>query len=223
MKCIVIGLGTFGISLSQGLTAMGFEVLGVDSDINKINAYKDTIKNTICLDMSNEQAAKTLPLRDTDIAFVAIGKDIGVSLLATAILKENKVKRIVARAISDLHRTILQAMGITEIINPQEEYAQYLATKIQLATSIYTYLVTDNFLINEMYLPEPFVGRQLGDIKLEKDFSLKLIAIKRKLTNNGKPTGKIELIDKPTDDLTVQTDDIFILAGKQNHFEALIK
>ena len=48
MKCIIIGLGNFGMALAQRLTAMGYEVIGVDKDIDKVNAYKDSIKNTIC-------------------------------------------------------------------------------------------------------------------------------------------------------------------------------
>lgn len=223
MKTIVIGLGNFGVALAQQLTTMGIEVLGVDSDINKINAYKDTVKNTICLDMSNEQAAKTLPLKDTDIVFVALGKDVGASILSVAVLKENNVKRIVARSISELHRTILKAMGVTEIISPQKEYAEFFAIKIKLTSSIYSYLITDNYLVNEMQLPEAFIGRRLGDVKLEKDFSLKLIAIKRELTANGKFISKTELIDQPDDDFIIQANDIFILAGKQNSFIKLLQ
>ena len=51
MKCIIIGLGNFGMALAQRLTAMGYEVIGVDKDIDKVNAYKDSIKNTICLNL----------------------------------------------------------------------------------------------------------------------------------------------------------------------------
>lgn len=222
MKTIVIGLGNFGVALSQRLTSMGYEVLGVDSDINKVNAYKDSIKNIICLDMSDEQAANTLPLKDTDIAFVALGKDIEPSILAIAILKQNKVKRIVARAISPLHKTILEAMGVTEIISPEKEYADFFAMKIEISSSIYSYLITDDYIINEMKLSESFIGRQLKDVRFEKDFALKLIAIKHSLTNKGKPTGKIELVDRPADDFIIGENDIFILSGKQNDFKKLL-
>ncbi len=51
MKCIIIGLGNFGIALAQRLTAMGYEVIGVDKDMDKVNGYKNSIKNTICLDL----------------------------------------------------------------------------------------------------------------------------------------------------------------------------
>ena len=79
MKCIVFGLGNFGLALSQRLTKRGNEVLGVDSDISKINLYKDSITNTVALDVKNEQALQTLPLTEVDVVFVVFGKDFGLS------------------------------------------------------------------------------------------------------------------------------------------------
>ena len=108
MKCIVFGLGNFGLALSQRLTKRGNEVLGVDSDISKINLYKDSITNTVALDVKNEQALQTLPLTEVDVVFVVFGKDFGTSLFVIALLKQFGVKRIVARAISPVHKVILK-------------------------------------------------------------------------------------------------------------------
>ena len=118
MNCIIMGLSHFGVALAQRLTAMGHEVLGIDMDLHKINEYKDSIKNTICLNINNQQAIQTLPLKDADIIFVTIRKDIGASIQAVALLKQYKARRIIACSISDIHTTILKAMGITEIIRP---------------------------------------------------------------------------------------------------------
>ena len=136
MKCIIIGLGNFGMALAQRLTAMGYEVIGVDKNMDKVNAYKDSIKNTICLDLNNEQAVRNLPLKEADLNIVTLGKDAGASILTIAILKQNGAKRIIARAISALHKTVLEAMGITEIIQLEKEYADYFATKTDITTLI---------------------------------------------------------------------------------------
>ena len=186
MKCIIIGLGNFGMALAQRLTAMGYEVIGVDKDIDKVNAYKDSIKNTICLNLNNEQAARNLPLKDADLNIVSLGKDAGASILTVAILKQNGAKRIIVRAISTLHKTVLEAMGITEIM-----------------------------------LPPAFVGRRLGDIKLEKDFSLKLIAIKHYDRDEEKGYLRMELLEEVSDDFVVNANDVFILFGKRNRFRVL--
>ena len=221
MKCIIIGLGNFGMALAQRLTALGYEVIGVDKDIDRVNQYKDSIKNTICLDISNEQAAKTLPLKDADLCIVTLGKDAGASILAVAILKQNQARRIVARAVSELHKTILQAMGITEIIQLEKEYADFFANKTELNTSIYSYRITPDYYIYETRLPAPFIGQKLGDIQLEKEFSLKLVAIKHYPQEEGRLHPSMEIIENPSDDFTVNPHDVFILFGKRNRFRTL--
>ena len=196
MKCIIIGLGNFGMALAQRLTAMGYEVIGVDKDIEKVNLYKDSIKNTICLDINNEQAAKNLPLKDADLCIVTLGKDAGASI---------------------------QAMGITEIIQLEKEYADFFANKTELVTSIYSYRVTPDYYIYEMKLPTPFVGQKLSDIQLEKDFSLKLIAIKHYPQEEGRLQPSMELIENPPEDFIVSPNDIFVLFGKQSRFRTLVR
>lgn len=218
MKCIIIGLGNFGMALAQRLTAMGYEVIGVDKDPDKINAYKDSIKNTICLNLNNEQAARTLPLRDADLNIVTLGKDVGASILAVAILKQSGAPRIVVRAISNLHKTVLEAMGITEIVQPEKEYAEYFATKTDLHSLLRSYRVSQEYYIYEMKLPEPFIGRRLGDIQFEKDFSLRLLAVKHPSHDEEKGYLRLEFIDTPSDDYTVAPNDIFVLFGKQSRF-----
>lgn len=221
MKCIIIGLGNFGIALAQRLTAMGYEVIGVDKDIDKVNAYKDSIKNTICLNLNNEQAVRSLPLRDSDLNIVTLGKDAGASILTVAILKQNGAKRIIVRAISDLHKTVLEAMGISEIIQLEKEYAEFFATKTELTMLIYSYQVSPEYFIYEMKLPAAFIGRKLKDIELEKDFSLKLIAIKHYIHDEEKGYLRMELLESPPPDFTVSNSDVFIIFGKRNRFRAL--
>lgn len=221
MKCIIIGLGNFGMALAQRLTAMGYEVIGVDKNIDKVNAYKDSIKNTINLDLNNEQAARNLPLKEADLNIVTLGKDAGASILTIAILKQNGAKRIIARAISALHKTVLEAMGITEIIQLEKEYADFFATKTDITTLIHSYEVTPDYFIYEMKLPASFAGRKLTDIQLEKNFSLKLIAVKHYIHNADKGYLQMELLETPPDDFIVQPNDIFILFGKRSRFRLL--
>lgn len=211
------------MALAQRLTAMGYEVIGVDKNIEKVNEYKDSIKNTICLNLNNTQAARNLPLKDADLNIVTLGKDAGDSILTVAILKQNGAKRIIVRATSSLHKTVLEAMGITEIIQLEEEYADFFATKTELTTLIYSYQVAPDYFIYEIKLPTPFTGRKLGDIKLEKDFGLKLIAIKHYAMDEEKGFLRMELIDTPSDDFTVNSNDVFVLFGKRNRFRTLVR
>lgn len=223
MKSIIIGLGNFGMALAQRLTNLGYEVIGVDKNIDKINNYKDSIKNTICLDINNEQAVRTLPLKDADMSIVTLGKDAGASILTVAILKQHGAKRIIVRAISELHKTVLEAMGITEIIQLEKEYADFFATKTELPTSIYSYKIFTNYHIYEIKLPAAFKGLRIGDIKLAEDFSIKLIAVKHYPDTGTPDRTKMEFIENPGEDFVIGSNDIFILAGRLNRLQALVE
>lgn len=209
------------MALAQRLTAMGYEVIGVDKDIDKVNANKDSIKNTICLNINNEQAARNLPLKDADLNIVTLGKDAGASILTVAILKQNAAKRIIVRAISELHKTVLEAMGISEIIQLEKEYADFFATKTELSTLIYSYQVSPDYFIYEMKLPTPFIGRRLKDIQLERDFSLRIIAIKHYTHDEEKGYLRMELLETAPDDFVVNVSDVFVLFGRRNRFRNL--
>lgn len=41
MKYIIVGLGNFGASLAQKLTAQGNEVIGIDTSMTKVDMYKE--------------------------------------------------------------------------------------------------------------------------------------------------------------------------------------
>jgi trk system potassium uptake protein TrkA len=46
MKYIIIGLGNFGASLAEKLTAQGNEVFAVDTSKTKVDAFKEKITYT---------------------------------------------------------------------------------------------------------------------------------------------------------------------------------
>src|SRR5690606_15016867 len=132
MKYIIIGLGNFDSSLAQKLTRLGHEVIGVDNKLSKVEGLKEKITHTICLDATDEQAVGHLPLKECDVVMVCIGEDEGANILATALMKQSKVKRLISRAVSPLHETILEAMQVDEIVHPEEETAERWAKKLNM-------------------------------------------------------------------------------------------
>jgi len=119
MKFIVFGLGNFGRALAVRLTELGHEVVGVDNDMQKVNKLKEKITHTVCMDCTDRDAVSTLPLKDAHAVVVAIGEDEASSLLTTALLKQLNIRRIIERVVSDLQKTVLQAMEIDDYILPR--------------------------------------------------------------------------------------------------------
>ena len=92
MKYIIVGLGNFGSSLAEKLTALGNEVIGIDTRMSKVDAFKERITHTICMDSTDEFTVTGLPLKDTDVVVVAIGEDEGANLMTTALFQKSSGK-----------------------------------------------------------------------------------------------------------------------------------
>lgn len=130
MKYLVIGMGNFGKTLAEELTDKGNDVIGVDSDENRIEGLKNRIDMAYILDATEVSALKALPLDDIDCTVVAIGQSMDASLRTVAALKELGVKNIYARAIDQTHRSILAAMSLKLILMPECYAARQLAESL---------------------------------------------------------------------------------------------
>lgn len=159
MKYIVVGLGNFGASLAEKLTAQGNEVIGIDTRMAKVDLYKERISHTICMDATDEFTVSGLPLKDTDVIVVAIGEDQGANVMATALFKNFQVKRLISRAINPLHEKVLHAIGVDEIVHPEEETAERWAKKLCLNNVIDSFELSDQYSIIEANVPKEYIGK----------------------------------------------------------------
>lgn len=172
MKYIVLGLGHFGRSLGTHLTELGHEVIGADRNIQIVEQLKDKITHTVCLDTTDKEAVKSLPLKDCDAVIVAIGEDEGASLLTTALVKQLGVKRIIGRVVSDLQKTVMEAMQIDEYIMPEEEAAERLALRLDNIDIIDSFKVSDKYSIVEIKVPVRYIGMTLREADLTKKYKV---------------------------------------------------
>jgi trk system potassium uptake protein TrkA len=178
MKYIVIGLGLFGSKCASILTTMGNEVMGIDYKEEILEEYKESFTSIIKMDTTNINAVKTLPLNDVDAVIVAIGEDVGASILTLSILKNLHVKRIIGRAINPVHHNILTQIGIEEVVLPLEDSASQLASLLQLKGALGLNMINNDHAIAEVRIPDHFVGHLPETIDLEERFKIKVIAIK---------------------------------------------
>ncbi|HMN88934.1 MAG TPA: TrkA family potassium uptake protein [Saprospiraceae bacterium] len=185
MKVIVFGLGNFGKALAIQMSEMGHEVIGVDKSIAKAEMLKDQLSHTICFDSTNPAAIQQLPIRDTDLAIVAIGEDEGASILTTAVLKTSGFKRIISRALSPTHESVLEAMGIDEIAHPEQDSAERLAKKLNLKIAIESFEIDRNYSIVEIKTPLEFVNRSILEVDPRRNHNINIVTILRKMSRKN--------------------------------------
>ena len=172
MKFIVLGLGNFGFALASRLTEMGHEVIGVDNRMARVEQLKEVITHTVCLNSTDKDAVSSLPLRDADAVIVAIGEDEAASLLTTALLKQFPIKRIIGRVVSDLQKTVLEAMKIDEYILPEEESADRLAMRLDTVGVIDSFKISEKYSIVEALVPKKFIGITLEEADFNNRFKV---------------------------------------------------
>ena len=179
MKVVVIGLGNFGMSLAIHLSNTGNEVIAADHDLEKIELIKNKVAHAVAIDATNENAYNALPLNNADIAIIAIGQRNGAGIMSTAIVKKLTKAKIISRSASDLEDTILEAMGVDQIIHPEQEYAERFTKKINLKGSIDNFEIDDEYLVSEVEIVSELVGKSIQESNFRKNFNLNIITIVR--------------------------------------------
>jgi len=172
MKYIVVGLGVFGSSIAQKLAEMGNEVIGVDLSMSKVEGIKDKITHAISLDATDIEAVKNLPLDDTDVVIIGIGQDKAANIMASALMKQMHVKRLISRAVDPLQRTVLETMGIEEIIHPERETADRWAQKLNLKGVVDSFELDSKFSIVEATIPEEYHEKTIKELNINEKFDI---------------------------------------------------
>jgi len=226
MNYIIIGLGHFGSALAIKLTSMGNEVIGIDKDKRKIDQVKDKITHCIVMDSTDINAINTLPLETTNVVVVSIGEDFGASLMTMALLKQINVKRLICRAISPLHKGIIEAMGIGEVIMPEQESAEHLASVLELKNVLNTFDLSDGYGIIELVVPHNLEGRTIEEIDFRGNFKLNIVTIKKKQTKRNLIGVNKEIyvtsgVVIPT--TVLEKDDIVLLFGASTDLRNFLK
>ena len=83
----VLGLGRFGASVARSLVQHGVEVMGVDSDPEKVADIAPDITHAVQADVMDVDALDSLGLRNFDGVILSI-KDVEISCLTTMTLKD---------------------------------------------------------------------------------------------------------------------------------------
>jgi trk system potassium uptake protein TrkA len=226
MKYIIVGLGNFGASLSQKLTAQGNEVIGIDTRMEKVDLYKEKISHTIRMDATDEFTVSGLPLEDTDIVIVAIGEDQGANIMTTALFKNMQVKRLISRAINPLHEKVLEAIGVDEIVHPEEETAERWAKKLCLNNVVDSFELSDDFSIIEANVPKEYIGKTIREVGFRRLFNLLVLTIMKKSEVKsllGKIRTELDIKGIATPDQQLEETDILVLYGSNKDLQDFLK
>jgi len=210
----VLGVGRFGYSLARTLFEMGYEVMALDMDENRIQAISPYVTHAVQGDATSEAVLRDLGVRDFEIAVVAAGSTIETSVLSTILLKKLGVPYVIARAVTDLHGEILQKIGADQVVFPQRDMGRRVAHGVTLIDVVDYMSVTKRYGVSKI-LSLPFlVGKDLAELGFGKHGEWKAAVL---LIQRGK-----DIIISPHENEVITAKDVLIVAGNDSDLEDLL-
>jgi trk system potassium uptake protein TrkA len=225
MKFIIVGLGNFGGYLATRLTDLGHEVIGVDSREEKVDLVKDSITHVIRMDATDAQAIRLLPYQDADVILITIGEDFGASIMVTALFKQLQVRRLISRSINKVHETVLHAIGVDEIIHPEEDSAERMAKRLQMRGVLDSLDVSDEYKIIEVQTPELFVGKTIAEAKLRQEYQLNILSIIKMVERPnifGVKAKSRKVFGVVTPETRIEEGDLLLLFGHMRDLQKIL-
>ncbi|EIT86480.1 TrkA-N domain-containing protein [Fictibacillus macauensis ZFHKF-1] len=207
----VIGLGRFGSHLARALYDEGNEVIGIDLNEEKVEAYQDSLSQAFIADSTEEASMKSLGLRNFDVVIVAIGDDMESSILTVVLLKELEVPYVVAKALSKRHGLVLTKVGADQVVFPERDMGLRLAKRLMHPNIIEHLKLSDDYSVEEIKIPSSLVGTSIQQLNIRKRYRINVIAIRHK-------TDKMSISPHPTDVLT--EGDLLVVIGTNDDLKS---
>lgn len=157
---------------------------------------------------------KNLVKDDFETTFVCIGSNIQASILVTMILKDLGVKNIICKATNHVQGKVLERVGASQVIYPEESMGEKIALASIRPTVIEHFRFSQEYSIFEIKVPSNYVGKSLKDLDLRTKYGANIMAIRYE--NN-------EMNVTPSADYILQKEDLLIILAKTNVIDELIK
>jgi trk system potassium uptake protein TrkA len=199
----VIGLGRFGTSLALELMRDDTEVLGVDSDPERVDSVAGRVTHAVVADSTNAEALRQLSVQDSDRVVVGIGTNIEASILTVSILDEMGIPLIWAKAVSNAHARILRQVGAHHVVRPEHDMGLRVAHLVR-GRMLDFIEFDDDYAMVKTLAPKLVLNKTLRESAVRHLYDVTVVAIKRH--GSG--------FEYATEETVVTEGDTLIVAGK---------
>ncbi len=194
MKSILlIGVGRFGRHIGMELTKLGYQVMAVDTNEERINDVLPFVTNAQIGDSTNADFLRSLGIGNFDVCYVTISGNFQNSLETTSLLKELGAKYVVSRAERDVQAKFLLRNGADNVVYLEKQMAKWAAIRYT-ADHIYDYIeIDDRHAIFEVQVPDAWVGKTIGELDIRRKYGINILVIKSAGESNVEVTPDIKL------------------------------
>ncbi len=195
---VVVGLGRFGMSVARSLSENGYNVLAIDKQAERVQDIADTVTHAVEADATDEEALRTLGVRNFDVAVISIGDNIHANILSTLILKEMGVPYVIVKAKDTLHGKVLKKVGADRVVYPERDMGVRIAHNL-ISSNVLDYIeFAPDYSIVEIIATSNMIGKSLSELELRSQFGVNVMAIKRGQHINVTPGANDKVLEGDT-------------------------
>lgn len=214
-RIVVIGLGNFGSAVAEALARKNHDVIAVDQHQEAVDRIAHRVARAVVADGTEAATLAEVGADRADVGVISTGDDITASVLAVLALQDLKVPEIYVKVISTLHGRAVEKLGITDTVFPERDSGNRLAERLG-STAVLNYIpLSPGFSLQEMAVPDPWVGRTLREIDPRRSYGLSVVALHDMLLD--------EVTGVPDPDVPLKESDTLFVAGTVQSLESLAR
>ena len=143
---------------------------------------------------------------DFNTAFVSVGDNFQASILITLHLKELGVKNIICKAVNHTQGKVLEKIGATQVVFPEESMGEKIAISV-LRPTVIEYLSSPKIFHHELKVPRVYIGKSHDWSKSPHKYDINILAVKHS-------DGKMNVTPDPN--LKLGEEDLLIILTRAN-------
>ncbi|MDY2987319.1 MAG: TrkA family potassium uptake protein [Peptoniphilus sp.] len=210
---VVFGLGRFGSTVAITLSELGYDVLAVDSNFDRVQSVADKVTTAMQVDMMDENATENLGLKNFDGAVIAIGENFEAAIMSSIVAQEAGIPLIIAKANTVRQGTILLKVGVDEVVYPEKDMGSRVAYNLTSKNLLDYIQISQELSIAEIRALPSWWDKTIEDLEIRNKFKITILGIEK--------NGEVEV--NPAPDTVLKNDDILIIVGKDEDIKMVEK
>ncbi len=211
-RFLVIGLGDVGHPLALALSDAGADVVAVDEDMHRVDEVKDRLAFVVQGDVGDPDVLRAVEAHKADVAIVMIGKSFDATVCVVSALKDLGVTQIVARAMSERQRRVLEQVGATRVLMVESDAGKALARSLLTPGALEVHQLAQGYDVVQWIVPASMIGKSLAQLDFRRRFGLLVVAI----GHQGEARAEV-----PEPDRVLRAGDVLFVAGKHENIGRL--
>jgi trk system potassium uptake protein TrkA len=201
--------------VAQTLYQEGFDVIAIDRNETLVDRHTAEVTRCVAGDATNENLLREVGVEGADAAVVSTGEDLASAILSILALRDTGVQNIYAKVPSVRAAEALERFDLVDMVFPEREAAERLVRRLTSSTVLDYIPIGPDYAIEEIAIPDPWIGRTLFELALPKTHGIQVVALYDVLQGHWKVV--------PDPDEVLKESDVALVAGKTKVLEKLHK